>query len=79
MKNKNTRKTKLSTRILLIVLSALMIITMAVTTIYMIIESLTDEAPEDNGTTDKEDSGYTDTDDKNQDHDHDHEDPETYY
>ena len=79
MSNTNTKKTKLSTRILLIFLSALMVITMAVTTIYMIIETFTEDAPENNGTTNNGDSGYTEQDDKNQDHDHDHEDPDPYY
>ena len=81
MKNTNTRQIKLSTRILLFVLVFMMIVTLAITTIYMVIEQLTDDTPEtsenggnDNSTT--QNSG----DNKNQDLDHEHnEDGDIYY
>ena len=78
MKNTNTRKTKLSTRILVLVLAALMVITGAVTAIYYFIDALTDDKPEVTDPSSNTTQSET-TDEKNQDLDHVHEDDEAYY
>lgn len=78
MKNTNTRKTKLSTRILVLVLAALMVITGAVTAIYYFIDALTDDKPEVTDPSSNTTQSET-ADEKNQDLDHVHEDDEAYY
>ena len=64
--NTSRRKTSLATRILLLILSFLMIVTLAVTTVYMIADIFT----EDEGTENSTGSDFNESDDATHDHTH---------